>query len=184
MADLTAKGIIKLIKPTEAVGTQGFEKRIMVLTTDEQYPQTIEFEFHQGNVTKLDAFLPGQTVNVWFNLRGREWVNPQGETKVFNTLQGWNIAHVAGQPATAPPQAQAATPARKYVHTATDATEAGYKQAGWTEDVLVQHGKGHFVQAAPPVAAPPQAPPASYPLAVPPQAAPAQAGVPDPDLPF
>jgi hypothetical protein len=24
------------------------------------------------------------------NLRGREWVNPQGETKYFNSIQGWS----------------------------------------------------------------------------------------------
>ena len=30
-------------------------------------------------------------VEVFFNLRGREWTNPQGEVKVFNTLDAWKI---------------------------------------------------------------------------------------------
>ena len=25
------------------------------------------------------------------NLRGREWTSPQGETKYFNSIQGWKI---------------------------------------------------------------------------------------------
>ena len=33
----------------------------------------------------------GQNVNIGINLRGREWVNPQGETKYFNSIQGWRI---------------------------------------------------------------------------------------------
>ena len=31
---------------------------------------------------------------VSINLRGREWVNPQGEAKYFNSLQGWRIEGV------------------------------------------------------------------------------------------
>ncbi|MBT8292926.1 MAG: DUF3127 domain-containing protein [Eudoraea sp.] len=27
-------------------------------------------------------------------IRGREWVNPQGETKYFNSIQGWRIEAV------------------------------------------------------------------------------------------
>ena len=30
-------------------------------------------------------------VKISINLRGREWVNPQGETKYFNSIQGWRI---------------------------------------------------------------------------------------------
>jgi single-strand DNA-binding protein len=31
-----------------------------------------------------------------FNLRGREWVNPQGEKKYFTSLEAWKIDKVAG----------------------------------------------------------------------------------------
>ena len=37
----------------------------------------------------------GQNVKIGINLRGREWVNPQGETKYFNSVQGWRIEAVA-----------------------------------------------------------------------------------------
>jgi hypothetical protein len=46
------------------------------------------------NVNKTDLlnnFQVGQPVKVGINLRGREWVSPQGETKHFNSIQGWRI---------------------------------------------------------------------------------------------
>jgi hypothetical protein len=33
----------------------------------------------------------GDEVEVSFNLNGREWVNPKGESKFFNTLDVWKI---------------------------------------------------------------------------------------------
>ncbi|HAB28632.1 MAG TPA: hypothetical protein DCE27_13740, partial [Xanthomarina gelatinilytica] len=33
----------------------------------------------------------GQQVKISINLRGREWTNPQGEVKYFNSIQGWRI---------------------------------------------------------------------------------------------
>ncbi len=30
-------------------------------------------------------------VEVFFNLRGREWTSPQNEVKYFNTLDAWKI---------------------------------------------------------------------------------------------
>ena len=42
----------------------------------------------------LDSFEIGQSVKIGINLRGREWVNPQGETKYFNSIQGWRIENL------------------------------------------------------------------------------------------
>ena len=39
----------------------------------------------------MNNYNVGENVKVAINLRGREWVNPQGETKFFNSLQGWRI---------------------------------------------------------------------------------------------
>ena len=36
----------------------------------------------------------GQPVKVGINLRGREWISPQGETKHFNSIQGWRIEKI------------------------------------------------------------------------------------------
>ena len=48
-------------------------------------------EFTQDKTDLLNNYNPGEQVKVSINLRGREWVNPQGETKYFNSIQGWRI---------------------------------------------------------------------------------------------
>ena len=84
-------GKIKVIGESQTFGDKGFRKRDLVVTTDEQYPQTILIEFIQDKCDLLDKYSVGQDVTVSINLRGREWVNSQGETKYFNSIQGWRI---------------------------------------------------------------------------------------------
>jgi len=83
-------GKIKVINPEQQVSAS-FRKRELVVTTEEQYPQHISIDFTQDKCDLLNSFKPGQFVVVAINLTGREWVNPQGETKYFNTIKGWNI---------------------------------------------------------------------------------------------
>ena len=45
----------------------------------------------QDRCELLDPFEVGQDVEVFFDLRGREWTNPQGEVKYFNSLQAWKL---------------------------------------------------------------------------------------------
>jgi single-stranded DNA-binding protein len=88
---MEVSGRIKMIDETKAFGANGFRKREMVVTTDEQYPQHIMIEFTQDKCDLLNTYQVGEPVKVSINLRGREWVNPQGETKYFNSIQGWRI---------------------------------------------------------------------------------------------
>jgi len=53
-------------------------------------------EFVQDKCDLLNSYQVGQMVKVSINLRGREWVNPQGETKYFNSIQGWRIENLEG----------------------------------------------------------------------------------------
>lgn len=85
------QGRIKTIFATETVGQNGFQKRDLVITTEGQYPQDIIIQFAQGNCALLDNLQIGQMVKIHFNLQGREWTNPQGEVKYFNTVLGWKI---------------------------------------------------------------------------------------------
>jgi hypothetical protein len=72
----------------------------MVVTTDEQYPQMIMVEFVQDKCNLLDNYVEGQDVKIGINLRGREWINPEGEAKYFNAIQGWRIeSNLADAPA-------------------------------------------------------------------------------------
>ena len=85
------QGRIKQIFPSQTMGQNGFEKRDLVIITEEQYPQTIIIQFTQQRCDLLDSLQVGQRVKVYVNIRGREWISPQGETKYFNTIEGWKI---------------------------------------------------------------------------------------------
>jgi hypothetical protein len=85
------QGKIKLIGETKTFGNNGFRKREVVVTTEEQYPQHILVEFVQDKCDLLNKYNVGETVKISINLRGREWTNPQGEVKYFNSVQGWRI---------------------------------------------------------------------------------------------
>ena len=101
------QGKIKLIGETQSIGSNGFRKRELVLTTEEQYPQHIMVEFVQDKTDLLNNFQVGQSIKVGINLRGREWINPQGEAKYFNSVQGWRIESLAqAAPSQIPPADQ------------------------------------------------------------------------------
>lgn len=91
---MEVQGKIKMVGETQTFGNNGFRKREVVVTTEEQYPQHIMVEFVQDKCDLLNNFVVGQQVKISINLRGREWVNPQGETKYFNSIQGWRIENL------------------------------------------------------------------------------------------
>ena len=102
------QGRIKVITPIQTFGANGFQKRELIIVTEEQYPQTISLDFTQGNCELLNGYQPGQVVKVTFDIRGREWTNPQGEVKYFNSLVAWRIVNV--ETASQSVQAQPAPP--------------------------------------------------------------------------
>ncbi|MGI9525852.1 MAG: DUF3127 domain-containing protein [Weeksellaceae bacterium] len=85
-------------KVTKIFDTQtfqsGFKKREMVVTTDEQYPQPIAIEFLQEKTEIPDSLNIGDQVKVSINLRGREWTNPEGVVKYFNSIVGWRVEKI------------------------------------------------------------------------------------------
>jgi hypothetical protein len=103
-------GKIKMIDQTKEVGSAGFKKRDVVVTTDEQYPQSILVQFVQDKCDLLNNFQVGEAVKIDINLRGREWINPQGEAVYFNTIQGWRISKAQAEASSsqAPPMPAAA----------------------------------------------------------------------------
>jgi len=86
----TLKGKLIVIGETQQV-SEKFAKRTAVIETDDQYKQTIEVEFQQDKCALLDNFFGGEEVEVSTNIKGRSWVNAQGETKYFNTISAWKI---------------------------------------------------------------------------------------------
>ncbi len=110
-------GKIKVISAEQQISAT-FKKKELVITTDEQYPQSIMIEFTQDKADLLNNYSVGDTVKVSINLGGREWVNPQGETKYFNSIRGWRIEKVgseAPQTQSPPmPAAEAFAPAQNF----------------------------------------------------------------------
>lgn len=104
---MEVQGKIKMIGETQSFGSSGFRKREVVVTTEEQYPQHLMVEFVQDKTDLLNNYQVGQNVKININLRGREWVNPQGETKYFNSIQGWRIENLQEGTGNMPPVAPA-----------------------------------------------------------------------------
>lgn len=87
------QGTIKRI--SEIITFQsGFQKKELVILTDEKFPQPINIEFLSDNLDLLNNYKVGDKVKVYINIRGREWTSPQGETKYFNSITGWKIESV------------------------------------------------------------------------------------------
>ncbi|WP_185873888.1 DUF3127 domain-containing protein [Blattabacterium cuenoti] len=83
-------GIVKKLFDIQKFNS-GFRKREMVLTTEEPYPQNILIEFIQDKVDLLKFIKKEDKIKVFINIRGREWTNPEGIIKYFNSIQGWKI---------------------------------------------------------------------------------------------
>ncbi len=81
-------GTIKKISDLQTFAS-GFQKKELVLLTEEQYPQPINIEFLSEKVDLLNACKVGDKVKVHINIRGKEWTSPQGEVKYFNSITGW-----------------------------------------------------------------------------------------------
>lgn len=90
------KGRIKAIFPTIQISDKFTKRDVVITTTTDMYPQDILVQFTQDKCVVLDFYNPGNEVDVDYNLKGREWINPQGEAKYFNTIEGWRINHASG----------------------------------------------------------------------------------------
>ncbi len=98
-------GILKAKFPEQQV-SEKFRKREFVLTDNSsQYPQHISFQLTQDKCSLVENINIGDQVKVLFNIRGREWVNKDGETKYFNSLEAWKLELVAVGASSAAPSA-------------------------------------------------------------------------------
>lgn len=70
------QGTVKKLSEIQTFAS-GFQKREMVLLTQEQYPQPINIEFLSEKISLLDNVSEGDEVKVGINIRGREWTSPQ-----------------------------------------------------------------------------------------------------------
>ncbi|MEL6672653.1 MAG: DUF3127 domain-containing protein [Bacteroidota bacterium] len=99
---MTIQGKLHVKYDTKQVSDR-FRKREFVIeyADNPMYPQYVTFQLVQDKCEQLDAFQEGAMIQVDFDLRGRSWQSPQGETRYFNSLDAWRLAPV--QVAAAPP---------------------------------------------------------------------------------
>ena len=96
------------VKGDEQVVSDKFRKREFVITdSSSQYPQYISFQLTQDRCVLLDNYNVDDVLTVHFNVRGREWKNPQGETKYFNSLEAWRFERKTAEGAPSVPHAGA-----------------------------------------------------------------------------
>lgn len=89
-------GTVKVVKESVQVSDSFVKREFVINDSSSMYPQDILFQSVQDNVSMLDGLKEGDSVEVSFNLRGREWTSPQGEVKYFNTLDAWRVEKVGG----------------------------------------------------------------------------------------
>ena len=85
MTELKVTGQIIQINPTETISDK-FKKRTFTLALDAKYPQTIQFTLTQDRCDFGNQVRPGDGVEVYFNLEGREY-----NGKCYNTLNVWKL---------------------------------------------------------------------------------------------
>ena len=84
-------GTLKIKKDTIQV-SEAFSKREFVLTVvDGAFSNDILIQLTKDKVTLINDINIGDLLEVEINLSGKCWVNPQGEEKYFNSLNGWKV---------------------------------------------------------------------------------------------
>ena len=92
----TVTGTIVSIGETKEI-TQKFKKREIVIKTDAEpdkpwMSNVYGMELTQDRCDMADPFAPGERVTVEANVKGREWLNKEGQPKYFVSLDIWKIS--------------------------------------------------------------------------------------------
>lgn len=88
MSNFEITGTIYHLGPTTTVGAKGAQKREVVLTIGDKWPQTVAFEAFGDKVDDLAKSNVGDEVEIKFELRGREWQKSKSDPVKFFTSLG------------------------------------------------------------------------------------------------
>lgn len=103
MSRYTITGKIVRVLDPETLRSCKQKREFWLEFMDGQYAQTVKFETMKPElVSGLSKAHVGQERTVHFNIRGRRWDGPKGET-VFNTLDAWKVERVGNAHQTPPP---------------------------------------------------------------------------------
>ena len=124
------QGSIYKLNNTETFAS-GFQKKTIILLTQEQYPQYIPIEFLGDKIDLLSNFSQGEVVKVYINLNGRLWTNKDGEEKCFGSIVGWKIARFDDSNTSQPSE----TPSKDtYANTGIDKKQPSQSENPFTDD--------------------------------------------------
>lgn len=87
-------GTVKVVNDTVQISEKFSKREFVVTDTSSMYPQDILFQLTQDKCSMIDGVNVNDQIEVSFNIRGREWVSPQGEVKYFNSLDAWRVEKV------------------------------------------------------------------------------------------
>ncbi|MGX7592857.1 DUF3127 domain-containing protein [Candidatus Karelsulcia muelleri] len=71
-----------------------FKKRELLIKTEEQYPQILIIEFILDKTKLLNSLKKDDKIKIFINLKGKKWTTKTGETRFFNSIQGWKIENM------------------------------------------------------------------------------------------
>ena len=82
-----AEGKLEKIFDTEQKSASFQAREFVIEVADGQYPQMVKFQLVQDKCALVDDYAEGDSIEVEFDLRGREW-----NGKYFTNLQAWRIS--------------------------------------------------------------------------------------------
>ena len=101
-----AEGKIVKIFDAEQKSASFQAREFVIEVADGQYPQMVKFQLVQDKCDLVNDYGEGDSVEVEFDLRGREW-----NGKYFTNLQAWRIARAGeGGGASGGGQSQSSVP--------------------------------------------------------------------------
>jgi hypothetical protein len=86
MSELTMKGAIKLINPIKVISDKFSVREFVIVTGDAKYPQEVIFQTVNDRMDVIAPYGQGQEVEVYFNVRGREY-----NGRYYNTLDAYKV---------------------------------------------------------------------------------------------
>jgi len=87
-------GTIKKIFPRQDFPSGFYKQEVVVSTVEERFPQDIKLDCLKEKADLLQNFKEGDSVKVFFDLRGREW-----NERYFVDLSVWKLEAVEGKAA-------------------------------------------------------------------------------------
>ena len=88
------QGVVKNINETKVI-SEKFKVQIVVIETEDQYPQTLAIQFVNDKIKIVDKLNIGDKADFNININGREYTNKStGEVGHFISLNCWSFTPI------------------------------------------------------------------------------------------